>query len=215
MLQAYPRNLLAWYDVLMDELKPCYDLSDLTRDQLLKAAWQMTEAWQNEGQCKVWVGLSHSTIKPSIVVDGWLIPARRLAYFLGRSGLHPDAVIEDTCGNASCLRVSHLVSYFPATGEGGAAFPPCLTSREVSEHQISSGRFKEIFSKQDGRCALCSASDPLQVDWDHRRCHSNLCSGACVAGLLCERCLAEVKPMRDDFEWQLKVMDYLTSMPHQ
>lgn len=74
--------------------------------------------------------------------------------------------------------------------------------------------FEEMLAAQDGRCAVCRATDPggqggFHVDHDHFCCPSDKTCGSCVRGLLCYSCNSLLARAKDDPKILASAIRYL------
>lgn len=82
------------------------------------------------------------------------------------------------------------------------------------EHGITIDEYSQLYEKQNGQCAICSAtrgnstSARLYVDHDH-----NLGKGSkSIRGLLCDRCNRDLRYFQDNSEFLLRASNYLEGL---
>ena len=78
--------------------------------------------------------------------------------------------------------------------------------------------FAELLDMQNGRCAICGASEPggkgtWHIDHDHACCPGARSCGKCVRGLLCGSCNLALGLMCDDIGRLQAAIVYLASGP--
>lgn len=69
-----------------------------------------------------------------------------------------------------------------------------------SLYNMTIERWDEMFSKQEGRCAICGRSPErgLTVDHNHSCCPGKRSCGSCVRDLICHQCNHAIGLLRDD-----------------
>ena len=85
-----------------------------------------------------------------------------------------------------------------------------------THYRITPEQFDVMLDLQDGRCAICRATEPggrgeWHIDHDHECCPSNRRScGKCIRALLCQRCNQGIGLFNDDVIIMKKAITYLT-----
>lgn len=79
--------------------------------------------------------------------------------------------------------------------------------------------YDDLKEFQGGTCAICKRarglSKNLSVDHDHTCCNGKISCGKCVRGLLCTKCNDILGHARDDVDFFIRAVDYLTRPPAQ
>ena len=93
------------------------------------------------------------------------------------------------------------------------------------EYGVSQQRYEEMLAGQGGRCAICRTDEPgitrnkdlkiFRIDHDHNCCPGKRSCGACVRGLLCNRCNSGIGMLNDDPDVVMAAAAYLLTVREQ
>ena len=83
---------------------------------------------------------------------------------------------------------------------------------------VTPEQFDQMLADQDGKCAVCSTTDPgggmgWCIDHDHTCCAGKKACGQCVRGLLCRNCNTGLGMFNDNPDLLLMAGIYLTRQP--
>jgi hypothetical protein len=123
-----------------------------------------------------------------------------------RKHITPDAKICFRC--SSNLPANHFIrNKTSKDGLNGWCRSCTKDSALLAKYNLSLNEYNELLRKQDGRCAICSTSDPKgptsQFCVDH--CHKT----GRVRGLLCNHCNTGLGKLGDTIESLKKAIRYL------
>lgn len=77
------------------------------------------------------------------------------------------------------------------------------------QYGITPEHFDEMLATQDGKCAVCPATEDFCVDHDHSCCPGIRSCGKCIRGILCRSCNVTLGLVNDDPERLNKLSNYL------
>ena len=98
------------------------------------------------------------------------------------------------------------------------ALPDGLLNRTLQRHHLSREKYDAIYAQQGGQCAICNATEPggnrmtslLFIDHDRSCCPGNRSCGACVRGLLCQKCNLGLGHFQDSTALLDRAITYLS-----
>ena len=87
-------------------------------------------------------------------------------------------------------------------------------SRRADNFGLTGSTYRELLAFQGGKCVCGGGSGKrFAVDHDHKCCPGPKSCGACVRGLLCQRCNSTLASYRDDPAKLRALADYLENPP--
>ncbi len=98
----------------------------------------------------------------------------------------------------------------------GARDPRYARLFTLRRYGLTPDTFAALLAAQDGKCAICRASEPggqgWHVDHDHTCCNTRKRScGKCLRGILCSRCNIGIGNFKDDPVIIQSALDYITA----
>lgn len=84
----------------------------------------------------------------------------------------------------------------------------------IRKYGITETQYQQLLDSQGGACAICLCPSPTgqgawHIDHDHSCCPGAGSCGACVRGLLCNKCNAGLGYFKDDPARLLSAVNYL------
>lgn len=117
-----------------------------------------------------------------------------------------------------CRNCEHLLSLSAFKNPKSTNCIECTKTlaraRSIRRYGISLEDYDALFSKQQGRCAICNKTQTkfLAVDHDHSCCSDDATRscGKCIRGLVCFECNIALGMVQDNVQILQAMIEYLT-----